>query len=443
MESRRKVLVITYYFPPSGGVGVQRVLKFVKYLPSFGWDPIVLTVPEDADFPVRDPGLAAEIPDEAQVFRSGITEFYDVYRRLTGKSKDVSLDIQTVQRADSSWKDALARKVRGSLFIPDGRIGWYRPGVAMGKRILRELDPDAIFATGPPFTAHWIGRTLSSESGKPLVLDFRDPWTRSLFYPARPSWARRLDERLEARCVRSADHVLTVNEAIRADLQERIAHDDTSGAEFHVIPNGFDPADFSSIPEGTIRPKSLAHVGSVFASRVPWTFLETFEKWVTARPDRASARLTFAGRLAPEMEQRLSSEQIVSYVERLGLLSHERSLMTMRDAGLLLLLTGSGEEHRGMVTGKVYEYLGSGTPILALVPEGEAEDLIRGTNAGLCVRPEDHDGICGVLDQWWDHATRGLRLPFLGRGIDRFSRSAQAQELARLLDRASLGAGQA
>lgn len=150
----RKVLLIAYYFPPSGGPGVQRVLKFTKFLPEFGWRPLVLTVREDVDYPVLDPSLAAEIPPEARVFRSGITEFYDLYRRITGKPQGSAVDIQTVQREDSAWKDRLVRAIRGGMFIPDGRVGWHRPGVSLGRKILKAERPDAIVASGPPFTTH-------------------------------------------------------------------------------------------------------------------------------------------------------------------------------------------------------------------------------------------------------------------------------------------------
>ncbi|MCA9759705.1 MAG: glycosyltransferase, partial [Candidatus Eisenbacteria bacterium] len=376
------------------------------------------------------------IPDEAQVFRSGITEFYDVYRRLTGKSKDVSLDIQTVQRADTSWKDALARMVRGSVFIPDGRVGWYRPGVALGKRILRELDPAAIFATGPPFTAHWIGRTLSSVSGKPLVLDFRDPWTRATFYPERPGWAKRLDEKLEASCVRQASVCVSVGRELRDDLIERVGG--TTG-DWEILLNGFDPADFEGVDPEPRRHPSIAHVGSVFAQRIPWTFLDVFARWTEALPERRQARLVFAGRLAPEMELRVAKPDLQPNVDLLGFLSHRESLALMRSVDLLLLLTSEDATSRGMLTGKVFEYLGSGTPILALAPEGEAEELLDASQGGATVRPSDAEGIGNALDAWWISVQQHGRAPWKAAttGTDRlqFSRRVQAERLASILDR--------
>ena len=432
----RKVLLVSYYFPPSGGPGVQRVLKFTKYLPQFGWQPLVLTVREDADYPVLDPSLAAEIPAEAKIYRSGITEFYDLYRKITGKPKGASIDIQTVQREDAGWKDRLTRTLRGSLFIPDGRVGWYRSGVALGRRIIEEERPDAILASGPPFTTHWIGKTLAEASGVPLVLDFRDPWTHSLFYPARPGWARRLDERLESRCIGASRVVITVNRAMRDDLTDRVLPGlrGSGGApELRIVPNGFDPEDFASLAPGHTRSNVITHVGSVFASRIPWTFLEVFERWVAEREERSVVRLVFAGRLAPELETRLDSPGLRDFVERPGYLSHRESLSLMRDAGLLLLLTGSGEENRGMLTGKVFEYLGSGTPIFALAPEGEAETLLEDTGAGFCARPDDAHSQAALLERWWEVARQGERIPIQGTGVERYSRRSQAEEVSRIL----------
>ncbi|MEZ4648679.1 MAG: glycosyltransferase [Candidatus Eisenbacteria bacterium] len=383
-----------------------------------------------------DPALAREVPDGVRVFRSGITEFYDAYRRLTGKSKNVSLDIQTVQRSDSSWKDALARKVRGSVFIPDGRLGWYRPGVALGKQIIREFDPDAIFATGPPFTAHWIGRTLSRASGKPLVLDFRDPWTRATFYPERPGWAKRVDERLEASCVRQASVCVSVGRQLRDDLLERVGG---TADDWEILLNGFDPADFAGVDPAPRPQPSIAHVGSVFAQRIPWTFLDVFGKWCRASAEQGEARLVFAGRLAPEMEARLAEPDLRPNVDLLGFLSHGESLSLMRTVDLLLLLTSEDATSRGMLTGKVFEYLGSGTPILALAPEGEAEELLDASGGGTTVRPSDAEGIGRALDDWWRSVKRSGRAPWKSSAADvnrlQFSRRAQAERLASILER--------
>lgn len=431
----RKVLIVSYYFPPSGGPGVQRVLKFTKYLPAFGWRPLVLTVREDADFPVLDPTLAAEIPPEATIYRSGILEFYDLYRKLTGKARGSSIDIETVQREGGGWRNRLTRSVRGSLFIPDGRVGWYPQAVALGRRIIAEERPDAIFASGPPFTTHWIGKTLSEGSGIPLVLDFRDPWTRATFYPTRPAWARRLDERLEAACVRTAVRLVSVNREIRDEILSR------QGGEpdrWSVIPNGYDPTDFDALdrrepPDGLAQ---IAHIGSLFASRIPWTFLDVFEEWMRADPERSRAvRLVFAGRLAPEMEQRLQAPGLEPFVDVRGYLSHAESLRAMSRASLLLLLTGEDATSRGMLTGKIFEYLGSGAPILALAPEGEAAELLTATGAGTSIPPGDAAGQRRFLDSWWA-SWRGGEVRTRGRNeeeIARYSRPAQAAALAALL----------
>ncbi len=447
-----KVLIVTYYFPPSGGPGVQRMLKFTRYLPQFGWKPLVLTVPRDAEFPVRDPSLEEEIPDDAVVVRSGITEFYDLYRRFTRAKSTDSIDIQTVSREGGGMRYRFARWLRGAVFVPDGRIGWLRPGVAEGSRIIAAEKPDAILATGPPFTAMWIGRRLAARHGLPLVLDFRDPWTRANFYPSRPGFAKGWDERLEASCLRAARRIVSVNEEIIEDFRDRIP--DVERERYAIIPNGYDPADLEGAsrlresPTGEsgrrARPsgrRSIRHIGSIFTNRIPWTFLDVLEAWSRDRNRGHELEFLLAGRVAPELNARVEGSLLSNVVTDAGYVSHDESLRLMMDAGLLLLLTGEGATSKGMLTGKIFEYMASGPPILALTNEGEASQLLRETGTGFSVPPRDAEGITAALDRWWDSGHPGPestppRRPEL---IERYSRPSQARDLAEILERVQTG----
>jgi len=392
----RSALIISYYYPPSGGPGVQRVLKFTKYLPQLGWRPLVLTVPETADFPARDETLHHEIPPEAAVFRSSIVEFYDLYRKFLSQGRGSAIDMSTVMREGPGWKEKLTRGIRARLFIPDGRMGWLRPGVTLGRKIIETERPEVILATGPPFTAHWIGKKLAEWSGLPLVLDFRDPWTEATYYPTRPGFARRLDLRLQKACLDRASRVLTVNEQIREDLERLYSLDP---GKFVTIANGFDESDFpASTPK--FEKWTLAHTGSIFKSRVPGVFLEEFGNWLREDPARTNQiRLVLAGRLAPEMKTALAKYLPPEVVDERGYVSHDESVRILQQSHRLLLLTGLDAQSEGMLTGKVFEYLGSGTQILALAPPaGELSTLLRRTGAGTTVDPRDRSAVRKVVE---------------------------------------------
>jgi glycosyltransferase involved in cell wall biosynthesis len=393
----RPVLVVSYYFPPSGGPGVQRVLKFVRYLPACGYRPVVLTVPETAAFPLLDPSLAAEIPPEAKVVRSPIREFYGLYRAAAGTASSGGTEnLVTTARAGRGLRGRILHGLRAALFIPDGRAGWLPGGTRAGLRAIRSERAEVIFASGPPFTAHWIARRLADRTGLPLVLDFRDPWTRAPFYPRRPGPSRVLDERLERSCLRRADAVLTVNRDIRDDLLAR--YPDLEAARFHLLPNGYDPADFQGRSWDPQPDWTLTHTGTLPGDRFPTGFTRALRRLVAEDPEAAGRlRIRMIGRRNPEMERNLSEPPLDRLVRFEGYLPHAASVGAIIESRLLLLFIEEGPRASGILTGKLFEYLGSGAPVLALAPEGEAAELVRRTGAGRVVRGDDEDAALAAL----------------------------------------------
>lgn len=433
------VLIISYYFPPSGGPGVQRVLKFTRYLPDSGWRPVVLTVPEDAHFPARDETLMKDIPEAATIYRAPIVEFYDLYRKITGRAgSGAAVDIDTVQRADESMRERIIRAIRASVFIPDGRVGWMPGGLRTGRVAAEQTKPDVIFATGPPFTCHWLGAKLAAELERPLVLDFRDPWTQANYYPTRPDWARRIDERLERACLDRAARVVTVNERIRDDFVSR--YPELRPERFAVIPNGFDPADFADIDRRPSPEWTIAHVGSIFTSRVPYGLLAVLEDWLRAEPElQSTMRFRLIGRICPEMAERVATGPLATITRVEGYVTHRESVQRMVDADLLLLLTNEHLDDPGMITGKVYEYLGSGTPVLALARPGELSRILERSGGGVAVAPQDRPAILEALRrarQQWQQALGTPRSMTSGAAV--FSRPRQAAQLAQVLREVSL-----
>jgi glycosyltransferase involved in cell wall biosynthesis len=441
----RRVLFVVYYFPPSGGPGVQRALKFIRYLPQFGWEPLVLTVPETAEFQVRDESLRAEVAPGLRVVRARCPEPYGLYRALTGQRASVSLDVSSQSSAEGRPVRRLLRALRATLFSPDGRMAWRPHAVRAGSRLARDPGFDAIFSSGPPFTCHVIGRDLHRRTGRPWVADYRDPWTTATFYPARPGWARRVDERLEASCVREAARSVVVGDGMAEEFRRRYATIDPE--RFLVIPNGYDPADFEGVPHEPPDVFRITHAGSLFRGRAPEAFLAALADRMAERPDFAARlRLCFAGRLDEEIRARLARPPFDRAVELPGYLPHAQSVRLLRRSRLLLLATGSDAQSRSMVTGKIYEYLASGVPIVALAPpDGDAARLIARTGAGWVLDPDDRAGIGAHLRRLWDEESRsGARttepaqfgLARDAREIERYSRREETRRLAEVLESA-------
>jgi len=444
----RRVLFVVYYFPPSGGPGVQRGLKFIRYLPEFGWEPCVLTVPESADFQVRDATLLAEVPPDLIVRRTRCPEPYGLYRALTGQRGPVSLDLSSHSTQERKPLRRLLRTLRATLFIPDGRMAWRPHAVRGGLDLLRAVGYEAIFSSGPPFTCHLIGRDLHRRSGRPWIADYRDPWTTGTFYPARPRWARRIDERYEATCVRAAARSLIVGEAMAREFRRRYAELDPE--RFVVLPNGFDPADFAGVPHQPPREFRITHSGSLFRGRAPEALLLAVADLMAERADFAErVRLCFAGRLDDDVRARLTRPPFDRVAELPGYLPHRESIALLRRSRLLLLSTGTDTQARSMLTGKVYEYLAAGVPILALAPpDGDAGSLIARTGTGWVHAPEDRAGLRERLRQLWEQERAGRERVAEAEGppqfgcvrneteIQRYSRREQTRRLAEILERA-------
>ncbi|MBD3237963.1 MAG: glycosyltransferase [Candidatus Eisenbacteria bacterium] len=442
----RRALFVLYYFPPSGGPGVQRGLKFVQYLPDYGWEPVVLTVPRDAHFPVRDESLCAEVPVDLIVRRTRCPEFYGIYRALMGQRGAAPLDIATHGSQETRGIARFLRWLRGALFVPDGRAAWKPFAVAAGTRMIRELGVDLIFSSGPPFTCHLIGRRLQQRSGLPWVADYRDPWTEATFYPPRPPCARRRDQRLESDCLHGAERSIVVGRGMASDFLQR--YPDLSPERLVVIPNGYDASDFRDVPFASSESLRITHTGSVFAARSPQAFLDAVADLLRQEPGFAQrVRLTFAGRLDPQLQRQLARAPYDAITELPGYLPHAESIRLLRASSLLLLLIGSDAQARSMVTGKLFEYLASGVPILALGPgDGEAARLLRETGAGWVYEPHDREALRMRLREVWrthQHTTTQSGAPHQplqfglqrrGSAIEGYSRRALTERLAALFD---------
>jgi glycosyltransferase involved in cell wall biosynthesis len=413
---------------------VQRVLKFVRYLPQFGWEPVVLTVSEKADFPARDESLCAEIPKGSRVFRTRIFEPYKLYRALTGKAEGEAVDIATNTRGRRKGVgEAVSEWVRSTFFIPDARRFWKGPAVRAGMKIIRNEKIDLIFSSAPPYTCHLIAGALKRKSGLPWIADFRDSWVGWLSAPKRWSLPRRIDLRLEGSALSLADRLLAVSDGVRDDMVSR--HADASSGKWATLPNGFDGTDFRDM---VARPHSgkfvLTYTGSLYGKRNPLVLLEAVRSLVSEKPElRNKLLFRFVGRA--DASYLTAFRDFGGMIETVPYVSHRESLQYLMDSSALLLIIDDAPASRSIATGKLYEYVGARKPILALAPEGAAAELIRSLEAGVVVRPDDVEEIQKALarfvEQW---ERKSLSVGSSAEKVGRYERRRLTGELAALFD---------
>lgn len=429
--------MLAYYFPPAGGAGVQRTLKFVRYLPDFGWTPHVV-VPDNADYPVTDPSLANEVRD-AHVVPSRILEPYRLYRRLTGRSGG-SLDVATLSKSveeKARWSERCAEWVRRTLFIPDARMGWIPFAARTARRVAKETGALVLYSTAPPYSTHVAARNVHRATGIPWVADFRDSWVDWLSAPKRRGLPRRIDEGLEGSVLAEASAVVTVSEGVAADLASR--HPGTRDDRWHVIHNGFDPADFEgTAPDRLGAPADtfvLTYSGTLYGPRDPQTLMDALDIMAaTGHPLVRRLRLHFVGRVADPIRLRIRASGVAESARFLDYVPHERAVSLASGSDALLLIVDDVPQSAGILTGKLFEYIGLERPILALAPDGEAATIVRELG-GRHVRPRDVDGMVAALDGMWEAFRAGAESEARVADVEPFTRRAQTKQLAALFDR--------
>ncbi|HID95804.1 MAG TPA: glycosyltransferase [Candidatus Latescibacteria bacterium] len=433
----KKVLVIAYYFPPMGMGGVQRVLKFVKYLPDFGWKPTVLTV-KLASYFAFDHSLMEDIPAEAEVFR---TESLDPLRilgvlGLKGKALD----------PPESLRSSLSLLSR-TIFVPDNKIGWLPFALARAREILSGDDFDLVFATAPPFTCHLVGLLVSQLWQRPLVVDFRDAWVQFQFarYPTPVHlW---LNQVMEERAVRTADRVIATNEYMCRNLRGRYRGVDP--AKFTVITHGFDPDDFkesSKLPSGlgltrqAERPSVpaefvITYTGSFWENLTPKYLLRALRSLLDEKRELVGRiKAVFVGLFRDDNRKLVKDLRLEDVVEVTGYVSHSQSIGYLLRSDLLWMMTGRGKGAEAVTQGKIFEYIGSGRPILACVPEGAAAEIVRSLGNSTVVAPDDVEGIKKALLRYYEAYEQGKIVRTDPRIIERYDRRRLTGRLAGIFD---------
>ncbi len=361
----KRVLIITYYWPPNGGAGVYRWLKMSKYLPEHGWTPVIYT-PENPERVADDAALLKDVRPGTEVIKRSITEPFSLYKRFTGRAQHERVQTAFLsEQAKGGWKEDLALWVRSNFFIPDARVWWVRPSIAFLKAYLRDHPVDAIVTTGPPHSMHLIGRGLKRALGITWVADLRDPWTDIDFYQQLKltGWADARHHRMERSVLSEADRVVTVSWRWAEDLAR------IGGRPVDVITNGFDPEDVPWPPVPLDDRFSLVHIGSMSATRdCPglWKALGDLCRNDPAFGERFVLR--FVGPVDHAIISSVQRAGLADHAERLGRVGHEEAMREMQRARVLLLPINDTPNSMGILPGKLYEYLSLGRPVLAIGP---------------------------------------------------------------------------
>ena len=431
----KKVLIVTYYFPPSGGPGVQRVLKFVKYLPEFGWQPVVLTV-QDGDYPARDESLLAEIPQHAIVYRTKIFEPYRLYRKLTGKAANTPVDVENIPQGGKkkSLTESLAEFVRSTFFIPDARIGWYPYAVPQGLKIIKEQNIEAIYSSSPPYTTSVIARKLHRATRIPWVAGFRDPWTGFLSTPDRWFIPRAIDERLERAVFNDANAIEAAWRGILKDVTGKVPGIDQKKLVYH--PNGFDREDYPTLKLKKNKRFTVTYTGSMYGKRNPRTFLQAVEGLVSdGKVDPRKIHLKFIGRFGSEVREMLARSSIHDSIEVISYLPHSESVEALLRSDALLLIVDEADGSDEIVPGKVFEYIGAQRPIIGLAPEGAIAGLMRETRSGLVAANQDIPAIqAAFIECYANFLYHKPNFEQDREAVKQYDRREITRQLAALLD---------
>ncbi len=431
-----KVLIITYYWPPAGGAGVQRWLKFVKYLRAFNWEPIVYTV-QNGEMPVTDNSLLKDVPPGIQVLKQPIWEPYRLYKWFSGRKKEDKINASFL---NENKAPGLAEKIsiwiRGNFFIPDARVFWIRPSVKFLNAFVRKNNIHYIVSSGPPHSMHLIALELKRRNPSlKWVSDFRDPWTNIDFYPKLmlSKSADRKHRQLEKEVLQGADMVISIGQHMSDEFKAIYLDSGGKHAEkFKVITNGFDEDDTGQLVIKKDDGFSLAHIGTLVKDRNPEVLWRVLNQLVNENPGFASQlRIKLVGKVDVFVKQQIASYQLEKFVHYIDYLEHSEVVLEQKKSKVLLLLVNNTPNAKGILTGKFFEYMASGSPILAIGPEdGELAEIISETKCGNISGFEDEKKLKKNLLELFENSQ--TKAP--SEKIKKYSRKFLTKQLSELLN---------
>ena len=432
----KRVLIITYYWPPSGGSGVQRWLKMSKYLPENGWGPVIYTT-KNAEYPIVDSSLEKDVAPDLEVIRRPIFEPYDYYKKFLGIKKEETVKMGFIEEKEKKhgWKESISLWIRGNLFIPDARCWWVKPSVRYLKSYLKEHPVDAIISTGPPHSMHLIAMKLKEELGIPWIADFRDPWTEIDYYDELrlTKWADRKHHRLEREVLEKADKVVTV----APDGAKRLGR--LGNRNVRTIYNGFDQDDDAQTPVSISDTFTLTYLGVLSKIQNPEQFWQVLGELVKEDEEFSKKlKIKLIGQIDNSVIRSIEEQGLSGYVALSPYVPHDQVSEVHRSSTLLLLflMPDSKPRAKGLLTGKLFEYMASGRPILCIGPEdGDAAHILKETHAGQSVNFEDKKKMKEVIKDLYQKYLKNGLPSNESQEVEKYSRRALTGEYGKLLDK--------
>ncbi|MBL4887940.1 MAG: glycosyltransferase family 4 protein [Flavobacteriaceae bacterium] len=424
----KKVLIITYYWPPAGGPGVQRWLKFVKYLPEFSVNPIVY-IPENPHYPLKDYSLVDEVPENVEFLKLPINEPYR-WAGMFSKKGTIQMSKGIISKQKQSWLERMLLWVRGNLFIPDARKAWVKPSVSYLKEYLKNNTIDVIITTGPPHSMHLIGLDLKKQLPVKWIADFRDPWT-TIAYHKSLKLSKRSQQKhkdLEKQVLNTADCILVTSPRTKTEFKE------LTNQPIEVITNGFDIEKMPKQPVDSTF--TIAHIGSFLSERNPEILWQVLLELITENQAfKTHFKLNLVGAVSEEVLNSISQYQLENYISIKGYVSHKEALKYQLSAQLLLLVEIDSPHTRAIIPGKLFEYLAAKRPVLAIGPEGsDVAPIIKTTEAGHYFNYSEKDALKKILLNYFNTYLKGESLEVRSKHVEQYSRRALSKTLAKVIE---------
>jgi len=385
---KKRVLIITYYWPPSGGIGVHRCLKFAKYLRNYGWEPVICT-PDNPEYPVLDYGNFKDVPEGITTLKTKIWEPYSLFKMISGRKKEERIHNIFLEEEKAGLATKLGIWIRGNLFIPDARRFWIKPAVDHLTKYLKDHPVDAMFTNGPPHSTHMIAYGVKKNLNIPWHADFQDPWTQIDYFPQlmlNPV-SKKIHQKMEQRIFENADKVTICSESWKTDLESIGAKD------VDVIVWGYDEADFELIPHTLSDKFTLSHFGSLGPDRNASTLWRVLAEISGENPKfKKDLEIELVGFIGHAITDEIEKLGLNQNLKKSGHIPRNETLVKMCSAQALLLILNDMPNVNGRLPGKLFEYLASRRPVVVIGPESsDASKIVQGVNAGYTCGFKDYE----------------------------------------------------
>ncbi|RZP04479.1 MAG: glycosyl transferase family 1 [Flavobacteriales bacterium] len=422
----KRTLIITYYWPPAGGPGVQRWLKFVTYFKEFGIEPIVF-IPDNPYYPVKDDSICSELPEGIQIIRFPIKEPYG-FANLFSKKRTTQVSSGIITKQKQSVLEKVLLWIRGNFFIPDARIGWVKPSIGFLRNFISEHKVEVIITSGPPHSLHLIGKSLKKETGIKWVADLRDPWT-TIHYHKSMRLTKRAQKKhvaLESEVLTNANHIVVTSATTKREFQK------ITKIPIEVITNGYDSID--DFKPNLDAKFTLSHIGTLLSNRNPIILWEALSELCSENsPFSEDLLIQLAGSLSDAILISIKEYGLINQCITLGYLSHQKAIQLQCNSQILLLIEMNLSETKAIIPGKLFEYLAAKRPIIAIGPlDSDVEKIIKETNSGSYFGYSEKEKLKNQISLYYQAYRQG-NLSVNSKGLSKFSRKTLTLKMSDLI----------